>query len=177
MAHNSDRLPWDALASTLELRHANPCQHDAYSLHALVQPGRRAKLANFVDIFIQSIAEDAAQQRKQYPEEYRMSGVGIQSILQQFPETWDAGGSPIDDYRNLAAYPAGGTIEDFLGIEKDQFWWNPRRHDVPRWKHIMRFDTNGFENYQKGLDRFGFPYSDDESDAESHDGSSTMSDK
>ncbi|CCT66433.1 uncharacterized protein FFUJ_03462 [Fusarium fujikuroi IMI 58289] len=64
---------------------------------------------------------------------------------------------------------------DFLGIEKDQFWWNPRPHDVPRWKHIMRFDTNGFENYQKGLDRFGFSCSDDESDAESHNGSSTNS--
>jgi hypothetical protein len=74
MAHNSDRLAWDSLASMLELRRTNPCQHDAYNLHALIQPSSREKLANFVDIFAQSIAEDAAQQRKQYPEEYEVPG-------------------------------------------------------------------------------------------------------
>ncbi|KAF5718555.1 hypothetical protein FMUND_5136 [Fusarium mundagurra] len=336
MAHNSDRLPWDALASTLELRRTNPCQHDACNLHARIQPDSRAKLANFVDIFMQKVAEDAAQQRKQYPEEYevpegneviisdeaatkiestvrrwhpevywpdsddeletfkqpttkklcphtnesdncgcvlpykerKMSAFQrsqvqndcfkfdvdnresfrnlkvveslilhgemdpvlrscayeecqlakwrehrecdctqayfgwrsiyedairmyvILNVIRQFPETWDADGSPIDDYRHLAAYQqavrssteSGYRSEiamfphrDFLGIEKGQFWWSPRPHDVTRWKHIMRFDANGFQNYQKGLDRFGFPYSDDESDAESHDGSSTKS--
>ncbi|KAL9570834.1 hypothetical protein ACKAV7_005171 [Fusarium commune] len=336
MAHNSDRLPWEALASMLELRRTNPCQHDACNFHALIQPDSKGKLANFVDNFMQSVAEDAAQQRKKYPEEHEVpneneviisdeaatkiestvrrwhpedywpdgdddletfnqpttkklcphtnesdncgcvlpykerkmsafqrpqaqndcfkfdidnresfrnlqvveslilhgemdailrsctyeecqlakwwehrecdctqvtfgwrsiSEHGIRmyvilNILHQFPETWDADGSPIEDYRNLAAYQqavrssteSGYRSEivmfphrDFLGIEKNQFWWNPRPHDVPRWKHFMRFDTLGFENYQKGLDRFGFPYSDDESDAESNDGSSTKS--
>ncbi|KAG4290263.1 hypothetical protein FPRO06_02149 [Fusarium proliferatum] len=336
MAQNSERLPWGDLASMLELRRTNPCQHDAYNFHVLIQPDSRAKLVNFVDIFMQSVVEDAAQQRKQYPERYEVpdenqviisdeAAVKIEStvrrwhpevywpdgsddlktfkqpttkrlcphtkesdncgcvlpykerkmsafqrpqvqndcfkfdidnresfrnlqiveslilhgemdailcscayeecqlakwrehrecdctqvyfgwrsiyedairmyvilnVLEQFPETYDADGSPIEDYRNLAAYQqavrssteSGYRSEiamfphrDFLGIEKDQFWWNPRPHDVPRWKHIMRFDTNGFENYQKGLDRFGFSCSDDESDAESHNGSSTNS--
>ncbi|KLO89552.1 uncharacterized protein LW93_1611 [Fusarium fujikuroi] len=320
----------------LELRRINPCQHDAYNFHALIQPDSKAKLTNFVDIFMQSIAEDAAQQRKRYPEKYEVpdenqviisdeAAIKIEStvrrwhpevywpddgddlktfkqpttkklcphtsdsdncgcvlpykerkmsafqrpqvqndcfkfdidnresfrnlqvveslilhgemdailrscayeecqlakwrehrecectqvyfgwrsiyedairmymilnIIQHFPEIREANGSPIEDYRNLAAYQqavrssteSGYRSEiamfphrDFLGIEKDQFWWNPRPHDVPRWKHIMRFDTNGFENYQKGLDRFGFSCSDDESDAESHNGSSTNS--
>ncbi|KAI3577420.1 hypothetical protein IWW34DRAFT_821601 [Fusarium oxysporum f. sp. albedinis] len=70
MAHHAEKLPWEALASVFELRRTNPCQHGAYNLHARIQPDSKTKLANFVQIFMQSVAEDAAQQRKQYPEKY-----------------------------------------------------------------------------------------------------------
>nr|RBQ83305.1 hypothetical protein FVER53263_05600 [Fusarium verticillioides] len=344
MAHNSDRLAWDSLASMLELRRTNPCQHDAYNLHALIQPSSRGKLANFVDIFAQSIAEDAAQQRKQYPQEYEVPGGNeviisdeattkiestvrrwhpesywpdddgevdpetfkqptskelcphtnesdicgcvlpykermmsafqrpqvqndcfkfdtenlesfrnlkvvqslilhgemdpvlrscayeecqlakwwehrecyctqqtfgwrsicehairmyiILNVLHQFTEIWDIDGSRIDNYRNLAVYQqavrsstvtgdgngsrdeiAKFSHRDFLGIEEDQFSWIPEPHNVPRWKHIMSFDTNGFEMYQKGLDAFSEPWSSDsdDSDDDSDDASSIKS--
>ncbi|KAF5571127.1 hypothetical protein FPHYL_643 [Fusarium phyllophilum] len=68
MAHNSDRIPWEALASVFELRRTNPCQHGAYNLHTRIQPDSKTKLANFVQVFMQSVAQDAAQQRKRYPE-------------------------------------------------------------------------------------------------------------
>ncbi|KAH7208783.1 hypothetical protein DER44DRAFT_808881 [Fusarium oxysporum] len=70
MTHHAEKLPWEALASVFELRRTNPCQHGAYNLHARIQPDSKTKLANFVQIFMQSVAEDAAQQRKQYPEKY-----------------------------------------------------------------------------------------------------------
>ncbi|RBQ69444.1 hypothetical protein FVER14953_05600 [Fusarium verticillioides] len=328
----------------LELRRTNPCQHDAYNLHALIQPSSRGKLVNFVDIFAQSIAEDAAQQRKQYPQEYEVPGGNeviisdeattkiestvrrwhpesywpdddgevdpetfkqptskelcphtnesdicgcvlpykermmsafqrpqvqndcfkfdtenlesfrnlkvvqslilhgemdpvlrscayeecqlakwwehrecyctqqtfgwrsicehairmyiILNVLHQFTEIWDIDGSRIDNYRNLAVYQqavrsstvtgdgngsrdeiAKFSHRDFLGIEEDQFSWIPEPHDVPRWKHIMSFDTNGFEMYQKGLDAFSEPWSSDsdDSDDDSDDASSIKS--
>ncbi|ENH69896.1 hypothetical protein FOC1_g10009401 [Fusarium oxysporum f. sp. cubense race 1] len=70
MAHHAEKLPWEALASVFELRRTNPCQHGAYNLHARIQPDSKTKLTNFVQIFMQNVAEDAAQQRKQYPEKY-----------------------------------------------------------------------------------------------------------
>lgn len=62
MAHHAEKLPWEALASVFELRRTNPCQHGAYNLHARIQPDSKTKLANFVQIFMQSVAEDATQQ-------------------------------------------------------------------------------------------------------------------
>ncbi|KAF4442270.1 hypothetical protein FACUT_2087 [Fusarium acutatum] len=312
MAHNSEKLPWEALASVFELRRTNSCQHGAYNLHARIQPDSKTKLANFVQVFMQSIADDAAQQRKQYPEKYELpdeneviisdetaakiestawrwhpeeywpdndddldifkqptagklclhieesdkcgcvlpfrerkmsafqrqqvpndcyefdtynlesfrnlevvktlilhgemdpilrscayrgshlakwwehqecqcisatlgwrriceNGVKmymILNLLQYFPETWDDNGSPIDDYRKIKAYQqavrwstesghksdiATYPHRDLLGIEKNQFRCYPRPFDVPRWKHVMRFDQGGFERYQKGM--------------------------
>jgi hypothetical protein len=71
MAHNSDKLPWEGLASAFELRRTNPCQHGANNLHARgTQRDSQTEVAKFVQTFMRRIAEDAAQQRKQYPEEY-----------------------------------------------------------------------------------------------------------
>ncbi|KAG5757109.1 hypothetical protein H9Q69_000791 [Fusarium xylarioides] len=295
MPHNSDRIPWEALASVFELRRTNPCQHGAYNLHTRIQPDSKTKLANFVQVFMQIVAEDSAQKRKQYPEKYEVSGENeviisdeaatkIESTVwrwhpeeywpddeddldifkqptagklcphieesgrcgcvlpfterkmsafqrQQVPngcygfdtcnlesfrnlevvktlilhgemdpilrscaqqgshlaKWWkhqecqcmpatDDNGSPIDDYRKTKAYQQAVRLStesghksdiaayphrDLLGIEEDQFRCFPYPFDVSRWKHVMRFDQQGFERYQK------FDESDDDPEAES----------
>ncbi|KAL7768675.1 hypothetical protein ACKLNR_000059 [Fusarium oxysporum f. sp. zingiberi] len=93
----------------------------------------------------------------------------ILNLLRYFPQTWDANGSPVDDYRKLKAYQQAARWctesgyksdiatyphRDFLGIRKNEFRCYPRPLDVSRWKHVMRFDQFGFERYQKGLTYF-----------------------
>ncbi|KAF9769712.1 hypothetical protein IL306_012803 [Fusarium sp. DS 682] len=339
MAHYADQLPWKTLASVFELRRTNPCQHGAYNLHARTQPESRTKVDNFVKAFMQRLSEDAALQRKNYPEKYevpnenevivsdeaaarieptvrrwhpeehwpdgdsdlktfkqpttgklcphtgeadecgcvlpfrerkmsafqryqvqndcyefeeynkesfrnlevvkslilhgemdavlrscayqecqlakwwehrecmcmpatlgwrRIYEYGINmymlfNILRFFPETWDDNGSPIDDYRDLKAYQKAVRLStesghrseiptyphvDLFGIEEGQFRCYPRPFDVPRWKHIMKFDKWDYERYQKGLSLFDdSDDSDDESDAKSGDDSSMKSGK
>lgn len=76
MAHQKDRLPWEAFASVFELNHTNTCQHDAYNLHVLARPESGTKFGNFLDALVRSVTEDAARQRKQYPSEILCSWWG-----------------------------------------------------------------------------------------------------
>ncbi|KAF4950727.1 hypothetical protein FGADI_8001 [Fusarium gaditjirri] len=70
MVHQENKLPWEAFASVFELNHANACQHGAYNLHVLAHPASKAKLSNFLDTFMRSVAEDVIHERKQYPQKY-----------------------------------------------------------------------------------------------------------
>ncbi|KAF4342302.1 hypothetical protein FBEOM_3709 [Fusarium beomiforme] len=70
MAHQTDKLPWESLASVFELKTTNSCQHNAYNFHARTHADDKKKLANFLDAFMQRITEDAIRQRKQYPYKY-----------------------------------------------------------------------------------------------------------
>ncbi|KAF4456028.1 hypothetical protein F53441_1749 [Fusarium austroafricanum] len=70
MAHQADKLPWEALASLFELRQANSCQHDAYNLHARIQPDGQEKLTGFIKAFMECAGDEATRRRKLYPEKY-----------------------------------------------------------------------------------------------------------
>ncbi|KAF5666708.1 hypothetical protein FDENT_12291 [Fusarium denticulatum] len=83
----------------------------------------------------------------------------ILNLLHFFPETWDKDRVPVDDYRNIKAYQLAirsctktghlGDVAmyphwDFFGIKKGQFRWIPKPFDVPRWKHFMGLERDGF---------------------------------
>ncbi|KAF5965909.1 hypothetical protein FBULB1_11987 [Fusarium bulbicola] len=83
----------------------------------------------------------------------------ILNLLHFFPESWDKDGVPVDDYRNIKAYQLAirsctktgylGDVAmyphwDFFGVKKGQFKWFPKPFDIPRWKHFMRLERDGY---------------------------------
>lgn len=77
MAHQAERLPWQALASIFDLKPTNPCQHDAPNLHPRDEPETRQKLSQFLDAFIKNASLYAQRERKRYPEKYDPLDAGI----------------------------------------------------------------------------------------------------
>ncbi|GKT99595.1 hypothetical protein FLAG1_01068 [Fusarium langsethiae] len=77
MAHQAERLPWQALASVFDLKPTNPCQHDAPNLHPRDEPETGQKLSQFLDAFFKAANLDAQREREKYPERYDPLDAGI----------------------------------------------------------------------------------------------------
>ena len=70
MAHQAHNIPWTVLASTLKLKRANSCQHDAENFHARKEPDRGKRLTYFANAFVRNALDHARCEREKYPETY-----------------------------------------------------------------------------------------------------------
>jgi hypothetical protein len=77
MAHQAERLPWQALASIFELKRTNHCSHDAFNLHPRDEPETGQKLSQFLNAFFKSASLDAKREREKYAEKYDPLDAGI----------------------------------------------------------------------------------------------------
>ncbi|KAH8682579.1 hypothetical protein BX600DRAFT_506160 [Xylariales sp. PMI_506] len=69
MAHLSDRIPWDSLASQLEYISHHP-RNGITNLYPRFGQRQGLVLNNFAEVFSKAISEDSAAQRRSYPESY-----------------------------------------------------------------------------------------------------------
>ncbi|KAF5233898.1 hypothetical protein FANTH_12405 [Fusarium anthophilum] len=112
-----------------------------------------------MDAVLRSCAYKGSHLSDWWQETYGIKMYIILNLLHFFPESWDRDGVPVDDYRNIKAYQLAirsctkteylGDVAmyphwDFFGIKKGQFKRYPKPFDVPRWKHFMKLERDGY---------------------------------
>jgi len=133
MAHNSDCLPWDAIAQNLQWVSATVCQFGATDLHISFRPEQAEDFERFAQSFAKLLEEKGAEERKKYPDVYDP------------PDEEDV---VLDDrvVQKIDPLIQKYDVDQFIRKEMEEEWW--RNH-----RTVMSFTT--FERPLEGTKTTG----------------------